>query len=290
MDDSIKQQCVERYEYYFMNLYEDGIQKSCADGSRISETKKKELEKSSQKAAIKQTLVDSLSEYPEEDAADLWKYLYEAHVHRKSGIDDSGVIEKVISADQSWKKSSGHAFEEFIKEEASRALNDFGIEIVLQRDLSELIAKNELANKDRDIALLKQWIAASTFDLYAIVDKDGQKYCFGCLQSKTSIRDRVTRDREPSIQAMNDFFWSVAITLDGDFLRLPKFVHMVNGGTDDYPTNGWHGMYVFSCEDPVDRIYETDINFSLFVKHAVEAAEFWLEERQWFNSDWKPTD
>jgi len=67
-------------------------------------------------------------------------------------------------------------------------------------------------------------------NLFTIVNMDDKWYCFGCVQSKTSIRDRVTRDREPSLQAMQSFFWSTAVVLDGDFLRLPKFVSMVNGG------------------------------------------------------------
>ena len=81
--------------------------------------------------------------------------------------------------------------------------------------------------------------------MYALVNHNENKYCFGCIQSKTSIRDRVTRDREPSMGAMQSYFWSVAVTLDGDFFKLPLFRGMVNGGTDQYEKNGWHGMYVY---------------------------------------------
>ena len=42
-----------------------------------------------------------------------------ALLFRKSGISDLDTINKVISADQSWKKSSGHAFEEMVKDEPS---------------------------------------------------------------------------------------------------------------------------------------------------------------------------
>ena len=49
-------------------------------------------------------------------------------------------------------------------------------------------------------------------------------------------------DREPSIHAMQSFFGSVVFVLDGDFLRLPKFVSMINGGSEEFRENGWHGM------------------------------------------------
>ena len=55
----------------------------------------------------------------------------------------------------------------------------------------------------------------------------------------------MTRDREPSMQAMQSFFWSTIIVLDGDFLKMPKFISMVNRGTTEHVENGWHGMYVF---------------------------------------------
>ncbi len=181
-------------------------------------------------------------------------------------------------------------FEEMVKILGTAALHDCGIDIVLQRDLHTLIKAGELHNEPRDISWLKEQIAASIFDLYAIVHKDGKQYCFGCIQSKTSIRDRVTRDREPSMQAMQSFFWSTVIVLDGEYLRNPKFTNMVNGGTVEHQHNGWHGMYVFSDQYTQDRIYPLDIDFTIFKCHAIEAANYWLTQRQWFNMDWKAAD
>ena len=122
---------------------------------------------------------------------------------------------------------------------------------------------------------------------YAVVNVENKRFCFGCIQSKTSVRDRVTRDREPSIHAMQSFFWSVCIALDGDFLKMPKFKAMVNGGSAEFPENGWHGMYVLSDIQPVDRMYNCGFDLNLFTKHALEAAEYWLTQRQWFNREWK---
>ena len=179
-----------------------------------------------------------------------------------------------------------HAFEEMVKELASLALYGTGVEIILQRDLNTLIKANELANEPRDIAWLKEQIKGNIFDLYGILTIDDKKYCFGCVQAKTSIRDRVTRDREPSIHAMQSFFWSVVFVLDGDFLRLPKFVSMINGGSEEFPENGWHGMYVLSVKEPNKRIYPLTMDFEIFKSHALQAADQWIKRRQWFDRTW----
>lgn len=181
--------------------------------------KKDEAERFAQKEAIKATILRTMEKFPDIEPSAIWRGIYEIHVHRKSGISDASTIEKVIKADQSWKKSSGHAFEEMVKLLANAALTGTCMEILLQRDLNTIVKAGELANEPRDISWLKEQIKASVFDLYATYVEDGRRYCFGCIQSKTSIRDRVTRDREPSIDAMRSFFWSVAVVLDGDFLK-----------------------------------------------------------------------
>ena len=245
-------------------------------------------ESHAQKEAIRAALTEGIKQFSDIDASEIWHTVYAVHVHRKSGISDTETIARVISADQSWKKSSGHAFEEMIKHLASLALAKDGIEVVLQRDLNVIIKAGELSNEPRDISWLKEQVRAGVFDLYAVVNRpDGKRFCYGCIQSKTSIRDRVTRDREPSMQAMRSFFWSVIIVLDGDFLRLPKFIAMVNGGTTEYPNNGWHGLYVFSEKFSQDRIYPVSLDFRKFREHAITAANYWLTQRQWFNESWR---
>ncbi len=247
-----------------------------------------EIERMAQKEAIKAAILRTMRKFQAVEPSRIWKSIYEIHVHHKSGIDDSDTIAKVISADQSWKKSSGHAFEELIKLLANAGLQESGIEILLQRDLSTILKAGELANEPRDISWLKEQVKGSVFDLFATyVDENGRRFCFGCIQSKTSIRDRVTRDREPSLAAMNSFFWSVAIVLDGDFLKLPKFKAMVNGGSAEYSDNGWHGMYVFSDLYSDGRIYPLHVDFGGFVAHAKQAASYWKRQRQWFDKKWK---
>lgn len=254
----------------------------------IPASKEGEIETASQKEAIKIATIEGIKRFPDVEAALIWRAVYETHVHRKSGINDADTISKVISAVQSWKKSSGHAFEEMIKILGTAALHDSGIDILLQRDINTLIKAQELSNEPRDISWLKEQIKASIFDLYAVVHTpDGKQFCYGCIQSKTSVRDRVTRDREPSMQAMQSFFWSTIIVLDGDFLKLPKFISMVNGGTAEHVENGWHGMYVFSEQYSQDRIYSIDLDFKNFKEHAIIAANYWLSQRQWFNGQWR---
>ena len=288
MPRTVKDYCANLYTGTYTSEYDRLATQAIASSrtGRLSEAKQTEIETAAQKEAIKRTLIGGLDKFPEQ-ATDIWRVVYGSHVRRKSGIDDTETIKHVISAHQSWIKSSGHAFEEAIKQLGMEALGEHGIEIILQRDLSSLITSSALDNKERDMDWLRHQTSSDVFDLYALVNRDGKRQCFGCIQSKTSIRDRVTRDREPSLLAMEEFFWSVAITLDGDFLRLQKFSHMVNGGSADYRDNGWHAMYAFSEIESNDRIYQTDLELTNFKEHAVKAADYWLTQRQWFDHKWK---
>lgn len=255
-------------------------------GKDISDKMSDELDRESQKTAIRTTMVKALEKYPCIPVADLWSAIYRAHLFRKSGISNLAIINKVISADQSWKKSSGHAFEEMIKELATLSLCGTDIEFVLQRDLNTLIKAGELSNEPRDISWLREQIKGNIFDLFALTNIGDKKFCFGCIQAKTSIRDRVTRDREPSMHAMQSFFWSIIFVLDGNFLHLPKFCNMVNGGSEEFKDNGWHGMYVLSEKEAKGRIYPLNMDFEIIKKHALRAAKQWRENRQWFDMTW----
>lgn len=287
--EDLKNFCDNIYETTYTCTVDEQKQEliTKSHGKSLSQTKLDEIEVSAQKEAIKQSVLKGIREFPTVEVEEIWKTIYEIHVHRKSGIDNAEIITKVISADQSWKKSSGHAFEEMVKFLASVALKDTEIEIILQRDLNILIKANELGNEPRDISWLKEQVKGNVFDLYATLTHENKKYCFGCIQAKTSVRDRVTRDREPSIAAMKSFFWSTIFVLDGTFLKLPKFVAMVNGGTTEFKENGWHSMFVFSEKYSKDRIFSTDLDLKHFKEQAIEAADFWLKQRQWFNQEWK---
>ena len=91
-----------------------------------------------------------------------------AHLKRKAGITDLNtvdeeIIARVISADQSWKKASGHAFEAFIGEIANPALRRHGIQFLLQRELSEMIHAGNIHNDETDMLWISQRIHTDVF-------------------------------------------------------------------------------------------------------------------------------
>lgn len=282
MNESLFAYCKKIYTQIYEFSYKDFLR-----GKNQGKHNVDDAERYAQKCAIRESLKDGVKHFPLEDVSEIWKTVYKVHIYRKSGLEvDEKTVAKVISAEQSWRKSSGHAFEELIKEMANLTLAGSDVEIILQKDLNILLKASEIANEPRDIAWLEKMVANSIFDLYAVTSKDGKKYVYGCIQSKTSVRDRVTRDREPSIHAMQSFFWSICVALDGDFLRMPKFQAMVNGGSTEFPENGWHGMYVLSDIENDGRIYHTSFDLDIMCRHAVEAASYWKSQRQWFNHEW----
>ena len=283
MNESIFEYCKKAYSNAYSNAYGDFL-----SGKSKSKKAEEDAERYAQKNAIREALKSGVAHFPLSDVSDVWKNVYKIHIYRKSGLNvDEETVAKVISAEQSWKKSSGHAFEELVKELANLSLAGTDVEVLLQRDLNTLLKADAIANEPRDIAWLEKQVKNTIFDLYAVVNVESKKFCFGCIQSKTSIRDRVTRDREPSIHAMQSFFWSICIALDGDFLKLPKFGAMVNGGSTEFPDNGWHGMYVLSEIEPIGRMYRCGFDMRLLANHALQAAKYWQTQRQWFNKDWK---
>ena len=162
--------------------------------------------------------------------------------------------------------------------------------ILLQKELNIELKEGNILNEVRDISWLKEQITTSIFDLYLTIVKNNKYLVYGCIQTKTSIRDRVTRDREPSINAMSAFFVSIAIVMNGSFLKLPKFQNMVNGNSTEFKLNGWHSMYVLTNEAiENDRIKSIDINMKLLVEDCIKGAKFWTEQRQWLRNEWRPS-
>ncbi|GAG26718.1 unnamed protein product, partial [marine sediment metagenome] len=67
-----------------------------------------------QKKAIKLSTIQSMKKFPHTEPAEIWKSIYIAHIHNVSGEANLQKVQSIISAENSWKKSSGHAFEEII--------------------------------------------------------------------------------------------------------------------------------------------------------------------------------
>ena len=272
--------CNSSYRRHFENKFNEFKNTENDDKARII----------SQKFAMKESFRESINTFPDHCPAIIWKYLHEAHISKLVGINiPKEQIDQVISADQSWKKSSGHAFEEFLKDICNSKLLPYNLELLLQRDISELRNEGRLIAEDQDLDWLDEQLASSTFDLYLCIKDELRFKIFGCVQAKTSIRDRVTRDREPSIQAMNSFYVSLAMVLDGEYLKNPKFQEMVNGGSSRYRENGWHAMYIFSKEPMIEinRIKTLDSDLNPFIDDCRNAANSWIQSRQWINPSWE---
>ena len=281
----IQELYLETYRKVFTIEYQDKTSYSAKQAARLV----------AQRKAIDKVLVESLLKYsPQVPESEIWKQIGMVHKVNVAelaefGIDkknQSKVIERCLSAHQSWIKASGHSFERYISNIDNELLEKNEIRFILQSELTSMIKENLLTNTPEDIAGLKSW--GKDFDLYAIQSVHGDTHVFGCIQSKTSIRDRVGRDVNFSNNAMDGLFWSAAVTLDGAFLNMPEFIHMVNGGAS-YRLNGWHGMYAMSgIEESNGRIYKVNDKLELFIAHAVAAAKQFISDRRQLNVNWKP--
>lgn len=288
----------ERVDYtvFCKNTYNDAWESAYMIESvgKNSETALNSARQTAQRKAIDKTLVESLLKYSDIISEDeIWREIAINHKINVAGLSDfnipeelqSKVIERCLSAHQSWIKASGHSFERYISNIHNDVLERNEIKFVLQSDLTKMIKDKSLSNTPEDIAGLQSW--GKDFDLYAIQRIHDSTYVFGCIQSKTSIRDRVGRDVTFSQNAMSGLFWSVAVTLDGNFLNMDEFRHMVNSG-GSYRTNGWHGMYAMSGIEKNDgRIYKVNDSLDLFVNHAIQAARQFVADRRQLNSNWK---
>lgn len=242
---------------------------------KMDKKETEEVQRKARKYAIKQTFRTAMEKYKNISPSYIWKRINIAHIYFYSKMEiDPSVVEMILSARQSWVKSSGHAFEETLKEDCNRYLNDTDICLLLQKDVTALIQKNKLSNYSQDVEWLKIECESNVFDLFVALKQDNGFYkVFGCVQAKTSVRDRVTRDREPSIRAMEKKFWSIIIILDAEFLHQPKFVAMVNGGNQEFEENGWHTAYTYEEGFNNDRIRYMGKDLQNFVEDIKKAKE-----------------
>lgn len=297
--DEIFEYCKAMYEKSYKAIKAKLEKETLAASKKkeVSESKQKDIETTSQLQAIKLTMLEGRKIFPTQ-IPQLWNGIYKAHLYRKSGISDPEIVAKAIQAEQSWRASSGHAFEEMVKELGSLALAGTNIKYILQKDLNTLLKAKELGNTPTDIAWLEKQVKGSIFDAYVIADTkvlnedngeiETKPICFGCIQCKTSIRDRVSRDIVPSREAMDGKFWSIGFVLDGTMFSVPKYKNMVNGNADsEFKRNGWHGMYVLSSNESVDRIYGVDTDFNLIREHTLKAYEAWHKDRMGFGISWR---
>ncbi len=299
MKDKIYEYCRKKYNDFYQSKYAE-LKAAAIRRSRthtLSDSKVEEIESVSQLQAIKNAMIEGRKVYPNQVPL-LWSCIYKAHLYRKSGISDPEVVANAIQAEQSWRASSGHAFEEMIKELGTQSVSGTNIKFILQKDLNILLKANALANQPTDVAWLEKQVKGSVFDVYVIADigviDDNTEQvvqkpiCFGCVQCKTSIRDRVSRDIVPSKEAMLSKFWSIGFVLDGTMFSTPKYKNMANGNMkSEFKKNGWHGMYVLSSVTNDDRIYGVDLDFNLVREHTMKAFSDWHRDRMGFSQEWR---
>ena len=287
MSVSLKSYCKTTYNRIYKKFYSSHLGKKTSVASQVR------AERLAQRKAIKKTFDNALKKYPTVEPDEIWDQICVAYVLHKAKLSSPSIVPSliriIVSSHQSWIKSSGHAFEAYIEEHVNPDLKNrkSNIRFVLQKELTSLIKSKSIHNSKKDLNWLKGQCKKDVFDLFAIYTVNGDDYVFGCVQSKTSIRDRVTRDREPSLDAMKLGFWSIVITLNGEFLSLPKFQDMVNGNGSGFAANGWHGMYVMSRVTSHDRIYSVKGDLSILSKHAIKAAHEWISNRNILKPSWK---
>ena len=257
-----------------------------------SESKKTEARRNAQRAAIDKAFLNSLVQFPDEDEEVIWALISIAHKLNLARLDEFHlnqmqrllVFERCVSAHQSWNKASGHSFERFISSINTPLMEQNEIRFILKSEAIRMIKSGKMHNHPTDLHLIEEW--NDNFDLYAIQTNHGEAHIFGCIQVKTSIRDRVGRDDQFSKNAMESNFWVAEAVLNGDFFNMPKYYAMVNGGSITYPENNWHGVYVMAGIASDGRIYK-DVTFETMATHAVIAAKCFGVNRASLSREWK---
>ena len=90
---TIKESCREIYNSTYNaekeRLYQEAI--TASRSGVVSDEKEHKIETEAQKEAIKQATGRTMRAFPNEEPANIWKAVYEVHIHRKSGIDDAAM-------------------------------------------------------------------------------------------------------------------------------------------------------------------------------------------------------
>ena len=177
------------------------------------------------------------------------------------------------------------------------ALADTNIKFVTREVMNILLKAQELGNPPTDVAWLRKQVVHNKFNVYAVAynkatdENDKTKIkptCFGCIQCFDCLQDITDGVQDASREAMESKFWSIGFVLDGTMFSVPKYKNMVNGNPDsEFKRNGWHGMYVLSSNESVDRIYGVDTDFNLIREHTLKAYEAWHKDRMGFGISWR---
>jgi transcriptional regulator with XRE-family HTH domain len=220
--------------------------------------------------ALSKTFRRLLEKHPNTDPGILWGNIQSAHIEllRRSGKNPT-------SANQSWVKSSGTAFEFFVQN-----LTHSPFAILKPKDFTSL--KNKIEKNNSIIHNSEKLIGRSEDDMLVVYKKNNSYFLTGVIQAKTSIRDRIKMDMLHSKHMIKSKLWSAFITIDPDgFLNKPKFRDFANGAAKNGVT--WHGVYAFShTVNKGLRLHD----FNKFIPHLIEASESVIKGSM--NTNWKP--
>lgn len=265
---------------------------------KSDDNKKKDARKAALDAAYANVLVAYSAQISSGtvDSKDIWNCLAVIHKRYAADLGSLGipanmqdqVIARVEAARQSWVRMSGLRFEDLVLQavNANPRVINWNVKIMYPKDVRQLITAGKLNNDQDDINFIER--AGDRFDLYVVQEIMSNLYVVGCIQNKTSIRDRVDRDTSFSQQAMEKHFWSAGVALDGEFFTNPLYQQMVNGKANSmHEINGWHGMYVLANVSDNDRIYKDDNTFKVLIDHMGQALSKRAANTVTFDHTWK---
>lgn len=159
-------------------------------------------------------------------------------------------INAAKKADQKWLNMSGNAYEVIAQKEINEKLLFSNARVLNPLELRKALKENKVINSEKDLQLINKWLSGRTFDLFIANLTPKGLNVFSVVQCKKSIRERVSRDREPSMLAMRNGFWSILLSLSDDGLGKKedtKAREMFNGGKH-FRGKGWSSAYVENVE------------------------------------------
>ncbi|OPH54975.1 hypothetical protein BC351_30100 [Paenibacillus ferrarius] len=263
------------------------------------------------------TFESLLNTFPNENPGQMWRIVEKAHVYsylQSEGVDmdvfglkynikreileelffDDELISSFESAKQSWKRSSGIAWENFF--EGTFESEDDEIKVVNPRDLKKLLKGEHINNNEGYPAPLhffdneqkkyfESLLKKKDFDLFLLFYSTYHRKwrLFGLIQCKTSIRDRMKINASTSKDAMNKNLWSILLALDPDSYLRGQYYEMAK--TD------WHGVYFMEKEVSVDdNIVRAPIDElqSKILNHANQVLQIITDKPEVINSSWRP--
>ena len=171
-----KEYCKSTYDYVYNEKYVEYL------AEKTTKAAKENSERRAQHEAIVETFITALDEYKSShDATEIWNAIYRAHLFRKININniddiDETVVDSIISGAQSWKKSSGHVFEDYVVRSTRERLAAYNLRFVLQKELTQMLSDSKISNDDTDN--IEAVAKSDNFDIYAIVNVNGKNIVY----------------------------------------------------------------------------------------------------------------